>query len=284
MADMNSEGAEFGGIFKKLRKKLTTKKGRERRSDRRAAGKGLGRVRHGLTTAKGRKRRTERRAAGRGFAKLKKIQKYRPLRRIATHPVFKKIVGAIPVVGPAVAGAIDAGESIAKVARSKMRKVQDAEDRISEAVKSGAPRDSVKRLKRKANIAANEAAKEMRKVGDVLRTERNIKSRIGKRAKAGDRRAQAAAKVIGAKARGSREGLRRAKREAKALGVKGTGDVRKAAAKLVKKQTKGLRKKLKTARGRAPSKGEVVVLIGGKRMSFSESGLRKRARARKGGR
>lgn len=211
-----------------------------------------GRKKRKRRRAKRKTKRKERRASGRGLAKLKKIKKVaKPLKKIVTSKVFKKILSYVPGYGPAAVSAIEAGQAIAKKAKGKVKKVADIERKVVSASVRGDVK-AVAALKKKGEKAAESARKEIERVGRVsVARKRLVRSAVAK-AKAGDARAATEIKRLQV----SPSARRSLDRAAERLAVKSSPSVSSSPVK-------------------APP-GKVVVMIEGRRFTFDRSAVRGR--------
>lgn len=203
--------------------------------------------------AKRRVKRKARRKAGRGLARLKKIKKIgKPFKKLVTSKVFKKILSFIPVYGPAAVQAIEAGEAIAKKAKSKVDKVVDLEERAKAAAKRG-DKAAVAKLKRAGEKAAREAQAELERLGKVKKARKGIARKVAARAKRGDPKAKRALR-----------GLKTSVAERRKLDA--------AAQRVVAKRRRP------SPVAKVPP-GKVVVMVGGRRFTFDRRKVRQRVRA-----
>lgn len=225
-----------------------------------------------------RRRRKFKRFAKKGVKKLKKVKKVlKPLKSIVKSSIFKTIVSYIPVYGPTVVAAIEAGEAIAKPARKAIALAQKAVDKAKSLPKGSAAR---KKAVAAARRATERAKRETVQLAKVKKTEAGMAKTLVAKAKRGDRKARAIVGVVKARRSGNRAALSAAKRRAAAVGVKTTGDLSKAAERRVKARVSPRRRRRPA--GTKPAAGKVVVLVGKRKYNFDRNRLRRMIRSRRG--
>lgn len=286
------DGDEFGGFRSRRKKRVARRKARRRKIGR-GLRKGFKKIGGGLRKA------------------------FKPLAKVLKSKVVKKIIGIIPVYGDAIVAAIEAGEAIADGVRKAIDVVSDVEDKISDAVKKGAPPAVIGELKKQGEAAAKIAEVEVQKLVAIKEAEWEKKYGAQRRAmlarQASDaEKAKAALAVLAATQAAATDPskkpqLRAAKRHAMSLGLKEkdldfSGAVERAAEKkvapvkqaavpivaaalasprvkveLAKRAARKARKSKKAATVSVP-RGKVVVLTGKRRFVFDKKAMRRKLR------